>query len=231
MTGFVGQEPTAFGDDIPVTDEAVVAYARGRGISEVLHFTTDSGLIGVAATGALQARDLLNEEQYLEHIYQPNCPDRSRDARWTDHVSMSITKINGYMLGKSKNWHREANVWWCVLAFDVAILGHPGVTFADSNNAYPATKRDVGLNGLTALFADTVVWGNFNTIKRRTRTTPLNMPTQEQAEVLYPRQVPLRWLRNIYVPDEETIDYVGSLRSVLPDFPAVPVVYKPEVFA
>ena len=227
----VGQESTSSGDDTPATDEAVVAYARGRGISEVLHFTTDSGLVGVAATGALQARDLLREEQYVEHIYQPNCPDRSRDARWTGHVSLSLTKINGYMLGKSRNWHPEKDVWWCVLAFDVAVLGHPGVTFADSNNAYPITKRGVGVTGLAALFADTVVWGKFNTPARRPRNAPLNMPTHDQAEVLYPQQVSLRWLRNIYVPDDETIDYVGSLRSVLPDFPAVPVVCKPEVFA
>jgi hypothetical protein len=231
MSGVPGNGPAPVDDESFDDDVEIIAYARRRDISEVLHFTTDSGLLGVAATGTVQSRDLLKEEQYLEHLYVPNCPSRVRDARWTGHVSLSLTKINGYMLGKSKNWHPEEDVWWCVLAFDVAILGHPGVTFADSNNAYPITKRGVGVAGLAALFADTVMWGNFGTPARRTKYTPLNMPTHDQAEVLYPGQVSLQWLRHIYVPDEEHLDYVACLHKSFPALPSVPVRCNPEVFA
>lgn len=207
-----------------------MAYARDRGITEVLHFTTDSGLLGIAATGALLSRDELRKERYLEYISILNCPDRSRDARWTRHVSLSLTKINHRLLRSSQSWHPQPEVWWCVLAFDVRILGHPGVWFADSNNAYPKTKRGTGVEGLSLLFADTVTWGNYNTRERRTKTTLRNMPTHGQAEVLYPDRVPLQWLRRIYLPNEDNIDYVNGLPGSFTALPSVPVECKPEVF-
>jgi ssDNA thymidine ADP-ribosyltransferase DarT-like protein len=231
MSGVLGSEPPPVGDEPFEVDQEVVAYALDRGITEVLHFTTSSGLLGVAATGAVLSRDRLEEEKYLDYIAVLNCPDRSRDAAWTGHVSMSITQINRTLLESSKRWHPEEDVVWCVLAFDVAILGHPGVVFADSNNAYPVTKRGVGVTGLAAMFADTVVWGKFNTTERRTSRTPKQMPTHAQAEVLYPDRMSVQWLRNIYVPDHETGDHVNGWFAALKTFPRVPVTCKPEVFA
>jgi hypothetical protein len=187
-------------------------------------------LLGIAATGALLSREALCEERYLEYISLLNCPDRSRDARWTGHVSMSVTKINRPMLRSSRMWHPGEDVWWCVLAFDVTVLGHPGVWFADSNNAYPITKRGTGVDGLALLFADPVIWGHYNTPTRRTSSMPRNVPTQEQAEVLYPDRVPLQWLRRIYLPNEDDIDYVNGLPGSFAGLPTVPVECKPEVF-
>lgn len=226
----MGAGPNASSSSMPPSDPAVLRFAQDRGITEILHFTSDSGLLGVAATGALLSRDALRSESYLEYIRVLNCPDRSRDARWTGHVSMSMTKINRYLLEKSTRWHSGEDVWWCVLAFDVNVLGHPGVWFADSNNAYPVTKRDTGVEGLAALFADTVYWGNYNTPARRTPWTPSNMPTHDQAEVLYPDRVPLQWLRRIYLPNDDNIDYVTSLPGSFTGLPRVPVECKPEVF-
>lgn len=225
-----GTAPIFGGNIEPHCDEAILKYARAREISEILHFTTDSGLLGSAATGALLSRDELRETSRLDYIRILNCPDRSRDASWTGHVSLSITKINRYLLDKSKTWHQEEAVWWCVLAFDVHVLGHPGVWFADSNNAYPLTKRATGVNGLVNLFADTVTWGYHSTQKSRTAHTPSNMPTHEQAEVLYPNRVPLQWLRRIYLPNDDYIDYVNSLSGSFTGLPRVPVECKPEVF-
>jgi hypothetical protein len=229
MSAVAGAGPAPSGSSAPHCDEAVLAYVQDQGITEVLHFTTDSGLLGIAATGALLSRDGLCKERYLEYISIVNCPDRSRDARWTGHVSMSITKINHHMLRSSKRWHPGEEVWWSVLAFDVNLLGHPGVWFADSNNAYPITKRGTGVDGLAMLFADTVIWGYHNTPTPRA-STPRNMPTHEQAEVLYPDRVPLQWLRRIYLPNEDNIDYVNGLPGSFMGLPRVPVECKPEVF-
>jgi hypothetical protein len=231
MSGVLGSEPAPVGDDPFDVDHAVLAYAQDRGITEVLHFTSGSGLLGAAATGAVLSRDRLREEEYVAYIALENCPDRSRDAAWTGHVSLSITQINRALLDISRRrWHPDEDVW-CVLAFDVAILGHPGVWFADSNNAYPITKRDIGVTGLAAMFADAVKWGYYNKIDYRTDRTPRSMPTQDRAEVLYRDRVSLRWLRNIYVSDHETADHVEGLFAVLDTLPRVPVVCKPEVFA
>ncbi|MBB4910606.1 DarT ssDNA thymidine ADP-ribosyltransferase family protein [Actinophytocola algeriensis] len=231
MSGVLGSEPAPVGDEPFGVDHAVLAYAQDRGITEVLHFTTGAGLLGTVATGSVLSRDRLREEQYLAYIALENCPDRSRDAAWTGYVSMSVTQINRSLLESSRRWHPEEDISWCVLAFDVAILGHPDVVFANSNNAYPITKRDSGVTGLAGMFADAVKWGYYNTVERRKSWTPNNMPTHAQAEVLYPDRVPLRWLRSIYVLDHETADHVEGLYAALDTKPRVPVVCKPEVFA
>jgi hypothetical protein len=75
-----------------------------------------------------------------------------------------------------------------------------------------------------------VMWGYYDTPVSRTRFTPSNMPTQEQAEVLYPDRVELQWLRHIYVSNEDGIDWVNSLFGSFTGLPPVPVEYKPEVF-
>lgn len=230
MSGMTDHEGQALDRFRPPLDEEILAYARSRGVTEVLHFTTDRGLLGAAATGAVLSRDAMYNERRVEYIRLFNCKDRTRDANWTGHVSLSITQINRDLLSSSRRWHSGEDVFWCILGFDVSILGHPEVYFADSNNAYPITKRKLGITGLAGMFAEVVRWGYFNTAAYRTKTKPLNLPTQEQAEVLYPSRVPLQWLRHIYLSSEEYFDWAASLPEMFTAMPPVPVVCKPEVF-
>jgi hypothetical protein len=210
-------------------DADVLGYAQARGIEEILHFTTDKGLLGIMATRAVNSREGLNEDDYVQHIYTPNCRDRLKDAAWTGYVNLSVTRVNKSMLGWSKGWHAGGSVWWCVLAFDVQLLAQAGVYFSTSNNIYPATRRSTGASGLNELFTSSVA-GRYGALTHRPANTPANLPTDPQAEVLFPGRVPLSWLRAIYVPDEENIDYVNSLFPTFGVSPRVPVKCKPEVF-
>lgn len=224
MTTNLGAAPDPTG-----LDNAVLQYAGQRGIAEVLHFTTNPGLLGILATGAVLSRDGLSADRYVEHIYTPNCADRLKDADWTGYVNLSITRVNSSMLTFSRNRHVADEVWWCVLAFDVSIMAHPGVYFSTTNNIYPAARRQQGITGLAALFEQSVA-GRYGNLSHRTVHTPINLPTDPQAEVLFPDRIPLSWLRAIYVPDEDNIDYVNSLFVTFGVSPRVPVQYKPEVF-
>ncbi len=205
-------------------------FVRGFGIEEVLHFTTNRGLVGIGATGAVKSRDGLTADAYLEHIYLPNCRSRAGDAGWTGYVNLSLTQVNGTLLGISKDrWHVADEVWWCVLAFDPALLSHDGVYFTTTNNIYPAVKRGQGGAGLAALYADKVP-GRYGNLSCRTAHTPRNLPTDPQAEVLYPDQVELGLLRRIYVPEDDYIDAVKGLAATLPSLSGIPIECKPEVF-
>lgn len=206
-------------------------YAAARGVSEVLHFTTHRGLLGIFAKAAVLSRDRLEADKYIEHIYLRNCADRLKDAGWTDYVNLSISRVNKRMLDSSENWHTTDEVAWIVLAFDVELLAHPGVYFTTTNNTYSScVKRDTGAAGLDALFAPVVEWGHFGTKIRRYPTTPSAYTTDPQAEVLYPGQADIKYLRCVYVREPDQIDYVKSLLAVFPSVPQVPVVHKPEVF-
>jgi hypothetical protein len=212
-------------------DAEVVAYATDREITEVLHFTTNKGLLGILASGALRSRDRLEEDKYIEHIFAPNCQNRLKDAEWTDYVSLSISRVNGRMLGVSEEWHSSEDIWWAVLAFDASILAHPGVYFATTNNTYKqCVRRGQGVAGLRALFAPTVEWGWYGSKKVRWTGMPRAWPTDPQAEVLYPGEIGVDLLKAIYVREEERLDDVHGLFGALRNSPRPPVAHKPEVF-
>lgn len=206
-------------------------FVTDRGITEVLHFTTNHGLIGILAAGALLSRDELNAEDLLESVKLLNCSTR-KDPEWTGHVNLSISAVNKDFLGYSQNWHPPRDgVWWAVLSFSPRILTDPGVVFTTTNNTYHATvQRGEGLDGLTALYGPAIPWGYYGYVARRGSSTPAHLPTHLQAEVLYPGRVGLADLQAIYVPEGDHIDDVRGMMTSIPGAPNVPVDVRPEVF-
>ena len=181
---------------LPPCPEVVTAAAE-RGITQVVHFTTVRGATGVLAAQAVKSRARLPRDRYLEHVYRPNSAMR-KDRGWLDYVNLSVSRINDWMFGSSASWHALEDNPWVVLVFDPQILGDPGVVFATTNNIYPACRRQEGLAGFEELFA-TEVLGRYDTIHTRA-DKQLDWPTDRQAEVLYPGEVPCRYLRRIDVP-------------------------------
>ncbi|KEP74535.1 hypothetical protein HR12_08325 [Microbacterium sp. SUBG005] len=206
-------------------------FVAERGITEVLHFTTNHGLLGIFARGALLSRDDLNADDLLESVRLLNCAQR-KDPNWTGHVSMSISAVNQDFFSSSRGWKSPRDgVWWTVLSFSPRILSDPGVVFTTTNNTYDSTvKRGQGLEGLHALYGPAVPWGYYGHVARRRESTPTNLPTHVQAEVLYPGRVTLTDLQAVYVPEGDHIDNVKALMTSIPGAPQVPVAVHPEVF-
>ncbi len=205
-----------------------------RQIERVLHFTTNRGLVGTLASKSLLSRHRLNHEQYLEHVLHVNAARRREAAvdfdksqNWLDYVNLSISEINRRYLIVSKHWHNNSDVWWCILAFDSDIMTHDRVAFATTNNAYELCERKGGVEGLEALFAPSIRRKPGWTVARRHRAT--NLPTCEQAEVLYPEAVSTEYLRCIYVEEDNHHDRAsGWLREF--GFNAVDVVSSTQKF-
>ena len=189
---------------------------RDRGIDSALHFTTNRGLVGVLAVGALLSRRRLGKEDLLEHVLHVNAArrpeaaadfDKSKD--WLDYVNLSISEVNSRFLEVSRRWHNRSDVWWCILEFDGNILAHDGVYFTTTNNSYDLCMRGAGAEGLQALFANRIVRkSNGWSVDRRGRRQEL--PTCEQAEVLYPESVSIEYLRRVFVNDGDHYDAVGG---------------------
>ena len=206
----------------------VVQAAEERGIRNVVHFTTVSGAVGVLAAGAVKSRKRLPEERYLEHVYRPNSAIR-KDVAWLDYVNLSITRINDWMFGTSVRWHIKDDNPWVVLAFDPRLLGDPGVVFATTNNIYPECRRGEGLDGFESLFADSVIGRTWPmTVRHHRAGKSTDWPTDRQAEVLYPSEVPCGYLHRIDVQREDTVDTMHGVLAGLSL--SVPVRHAPEVF-
>ncbi len=200
-----------------------------RGITEVLHFTTNRGLTGILASRTVLSRDRLPSEKYVEHVFRPNAKFR-KDTRWLDYVNLSITKINAEFLGTSERWALNAaeDVWWCVLAFDPAIMTHDGVYFATSNNIYTGTCHGTGAAGLQGLF-EPRVRQYLDRYAVRTADHLPSLPTCRQAEVLYPVAVSTEFLRTIYAIRDEHADVAAAIADTV-GHAAVPVEVSRNVF-
>lgn len=159
-----------------------------------------------------------------------NCKIR-KDPKWTDYVNLSITTVNPRMLGSSRSWHNpKEDIWWAVLSFTPDVLHHPDVWFTTTNNVYTSTvRRAQGPQGLADMFSEPIPWGYYGDKSSRNGKAR-NLPTDNQAEVLYPKELSLQYLRAIYVPAEDHLDEIEGWVATLPNVPRVPVTYRPEVF-
>src|SRR4051794_35217009 len=104
-----------------------------RGITEIVHFTPEKGLLGILAAGAALSRVDIHDEEILEYIAEVNSK-RVLDPGDEGCVNLSITEINSSFFGYSTNWRPGTR--WVVLGWDPVILTHPGVVFVTTNNAY-----------------------------------------------------------------------------------------------
>lgn len=199
------------------------AEVQRRNITEVVHFTTNRGLTGALAKGLLLSRPKLKAEEYLRHVLKLNSAIRPEEAQgfdksedWVAFVNLSVSEVNARFLNVSRGWHVNAEVWWCILAFDAEILTHDNVWFATTNNGYPLCERAKGVEGFLRLFKALVPrkMGNGNKLWSAHRGGRNDrLPTCEQAEVLYPGEVSLKFLRTIYVEDEAHQDTVRGWLS------------------
>ena len=193
-----------------MSDKAVHAAVEQRGITEVVHFTTNNGLVGILRTGRLSANAFLKDEERLAHILKINSPNRNRDANWLGYVNLSISEINDYYFNYSKTKNtNNRHAYWCLLSFDANVISDPGVYFSTTNNAYPFTSRARGIDGLNALFQPEIKrMGTWTAT--RTGEHGAHQPTCRQAEALYPGHLPLAHLRAIYVEDGPVYDEVAA---------------------
>lgn len=191
----------------------VLYLARERGIIEVVHFTTNHGIVGALSRRAVLSRKRLPAEAHLEHVYRPNVNNR-KDPAWLDYISLSITRINDSMFESSRRWHVEDGVSWVVISFTPDILTHPGVVFTTTNNIYPARLRAEGSSGFEQMFAYHVA-SRYGGIKIRQQNHPANCPTDRQAEVLYPGVLSLQYMQRIDVQTGECQDDVEGMLGVL----------------
>ena len=201
---------------------------ESRSITEVLHFTTNKGLLGVLFMGKILSRQRLQQEDTLEFIFTPNAIFR-KDPAWLDYVNMSISEINSTFFEiASGRWHRGERLWWCILSFSAEILTHDGVVFTTTNNMYSGVKRKPGPEGLEAMFAARILHYN-NKRVRRAEDRARCLPTCEQAEVLYPKGISTQHLKRIYVVRDEDMDDVRAQIAVI-QHPEVEVVKDPARF-
>jgi len=180
-----------------------------RGIEEVVHFTTKFGLLGSFHTRAVLPRARLERKAELAYILKHNASYR-KDVAWLDYVNLSITHINRHYYSVcSGKWHAGERLWWCIMSFDPRILSDNGVVFTTTNNIYPSVIRAAGAEGLENMFKPVIEGRYYVPISRSPALAP-NVPTDEQAEVLYPGSLSTNYLKRVYFKNDEDADEAAA---------------------
>lgn len=214
----------------------IADIVENRNIREVLHFTTNRGFVGALASREILSRHRLPQNRYLEHLWKANAKDRPEAAEnfdksqnWLDYVNLSISEVNSRYFLVSTRWHENSDYWWVLMSFSPEIMSHKDVSFATTNNGYDRCQRAVGDAGLDALFAP-VIQRKSPSWKVARGIRESDLPTCEQAEVLYPGLVSTSFLQCAYVREEEHRDIVlGWLREF--NYTGIEVVVSPAKFA
>ena len=198
-----------------------------RNINEIVHFTTNKGLIGVLATKFLKARSHLKNEQYLEFILHENSKFRS-DLEWVDYISLSVTRMNTSFFNQCTRWH--ADIQWCAICISASVLGDKGVVFTTTNNIYrDSVIRTEGPQGLEAIFAPSIS-GRYGLLCNRGSAVPDNVPTDIQAEVLYPNQISIDYIQRIVVRTDNDADEMCGITNLFLHSSHIPVIVDPDFF-
>ena len=134
---------------------SVADRARERGITEILHYTSERGVMGSIMRRALLSRQQVEGDPDVAFIFEGIW--ERRDPEWVDHISLSVSRVNLDLFQRSRK--NFPDYWWAVMSFSVEILDHPGVWFTTTNNVYPPCERGQGLEGFEAMFSTPIEWG------------------------------------------------------------------------
>jgi ssDNA thymidine ADP-ribosyltransferase, DarT len=178
---------------------SVTRRARERGVTEILHYTSERGVMGSVMKGELLSREQVENDDDVAFIFEGIW--ERKDPDWVDYISLSVSRINADLYRRSRK--NFPDYWWAVLSFDVAILDHDDVWFTTTNNSHPPCERGQRIEGFEAMFGSPIEWGWYGTKKWRNATCPDAWPTDRAAEVLYPTRIPLSFLQKVYVPGKQ----------------------------
>lgn len=210
--------------------------AERRDITRVCHFTPLRNLVHITTgTGLRSTRELSSVERRAF-----NQQDLQRLDQHPDHISCSIEFPNAwYYRSKASQRGEEADLFrtWVVLLLSPELLWTDETLFCHQNAAAGrGSYICAGIDCFRDLFAQSVGGTGGRTFHRQA-TRPASCPTNDQAEALIHRHVPLRDVRGIAVRDEEQARLVfAGLRQIggSPErfaFAIAPAFFEPTILS
>lgn len=204
--------------------------AEALGISRVCHFTPLRNLVHIATGGGLLSTAALKSQERKAFNQQ----DLQRLDQHPDHISCSIEFPNAwYYRRKSSERGGEAALFrtWVVLLLPPELLWADGTLFCHRNAAAGGGAHICsGIDCFRGLYADAVEGSGGRTYRRRAARIPA-CPTDDQAEVLVHRQIPLDAVRAIALQDEDQARVVfAGLRQIGGEPERFPFVLAPGFF-
>lgn len=162
--------------------------AAARGATRLCHFTPALNLPHILRDGQIRPAAALSED--ARACFNPT--DLVRLDGHPDCVCCSIEYPNGFYLVRARQSGRLQHFPdWIVMLLPLALMDRPGTLFSPRNAAAGSGAfLEPGQAGLGRCYASAVAGSGGNTFTRGPRHLP-GCPTDQQAEVLVPGNVPM----------------------------------------
>lgn len=179
-------------------DEAIADL----GITRLCHLTPFRNLLHLASNG----RGLLSLQQLAEAQGDYDQQDLLRLDGHPDHISCSIEYPNGWYLNQRRLRATPLQKLfpdWVCLSISTRRFASPGTKVCVRNAAAGRGRylQDLSEESLRSLYAQTIS-GSRGVARLRTKTRIPACPTDDQAEVLIHRAVPLADIQAVIVASE-----------------------------
>jgi ssDNA thymidine ADP-ribosyltransferase, DarT len=214
--------------DRAVADEAIKTEAHRREITRLCHLTPLRNLLHIASGEGLRSvADLTDERLVFDQ------QDLARYDNHPDFISCSIEYPNIWYLRKRREdatpLQRLFPDWVCLL-ISRKYLWRPSTKFCPRN---AAASRGVllrsGYDAFAELYADYVP-GAYGKSRGRD-SKPESCPTDDQAEVMIHKQIPLADANTIVFADEEQAsNSLGALRLLGVPVESLSFLIAPDFF-
>jgi len=179
---------------------AIKSAAEGREITRLCHLTPFRNLVHIAAGDGLVSTAQLSKGE--RKVF--NQQDLERLDAHPDHISCSIEYPNAwYLRQRNRDAGAEARLFpdWVCICIEPHHLWADTTLFCPRNAAAGGGYLiGAGVDTFATLYADSTT-GAYGMVFTRNRL-PRACPTDDQAEVLVHRQIPLEDIQQIVVADE-----------------------------
>lgn len=183
-------------------DLGVHAFLVARGVSRLTHFTASRNLYNIFKDKCLRST--------AEMTADPSATFASTDPErldgHPDKISCSVQYPNVFYLNKARVRPEARNYpdWVCLLLAP-KVAAEPGVLFSYRNaSAGYGAHAKPGLEGLSACY-EQQVQGAYNRTYVRGPHHQIRCPTDVQAEVLVPGQIPMSSILAIAMPSDALV--------------------------
>jgi hypothetical protein len=193
---------------------SVAEQAARREVTRLCHLTPFRNLLHIARDGALRSTKELAEDERAAFDRQ----DLARLDGHPDHICCTVQYPNvWYLRSKRRNATPLQRLFpdWVCLLIDPSYLSAHGTLLCHRNAASGSgAYLAAGPDAFAAMYAESVE-GATGTIGRDHK--PDSCPTDDQAEVLIPKRIPLEDANQVVVADEEqarriytSLEWIGA---------------------
>jgi hypothetical protein len=205
----------------------IQAEVRRRGITRVVHFTQSRNLAqilqfpeGIKSSASLRQHDA--------DVFNANDPQRL--DKHPDHISCSLEYPNYWML-RTMKLREKFYEDWAILLIVPDVLWQAGTLFAPRNAAAAGGRLLAGgSSGFSQMFAQSVT-GAYGKAWTRPSTMLDCVPTDDQAEIMVHRAIPLAQITGVAVPSVEKAQLEIERLAAIGSSPGVRWFAAPDLFS